>query len=261
MGIKKNTIAVIIALGLCAGACSGSGNPGNTIFQVSTIDALLSGLFDGSVPLQELKKQGNFGIGTFHALDGEMVMLNGSLYQIKADGKVYTPETSTTTPFATVCNFRADGKGLILPDTTFITFATMFDKAYPNKNLFYAIIIKGTFTTMKTRSVPRQVKPYPALIEVTKHQPEFVMNNVSGTIVGFRCPDYVKGINVPGYHLHFISDDRSSGGHVLSFELKEGTYETDIIDHYTMVLPSGSAVFARTNLSRDRSAELQKVEK
>ena len=51
--------------------------PQNVVYQESTVDALLSGVYDGELPLEQLRKHGHFGIGTFDRLDGEMVLLDG----------------------------------------------------------------------------------------------------------------------------------------------------------------------------------------
>jgi len=72
---------------------------------------------------------------------------------------------------------------------------------------------------------------------------------------------YVKGINVPGYHLHFISDDKTKGGHILKFELLNGECEIDILNQYFLTLPVDDKEFAETNLSINRSKELDEVEK
>ena len=114
---------------------------------------------------------------------------------------------------------------------------------------------------MKTRSIPGQQKPYPPLKEVTSNQPEFIMKSISSTIVGFRCHPYVKGINVPGYHLHFISSDRTQGGHVLSFEIADSKCEIDVLNQYFLTLPVNTKEFAETDLSRNRSKKLKDVER
>lgn len=257
--MKKQILSVVLILGL---VISGYAIPAkNTAVQVSTIDALLAGVYDGEVAYDRLMAEhGDFGIGTFDGLDGEMVLLNGTLYQVRADGKVYHPDTTVHTPFATVCRFAPDKTMPIGPGTTFDALKTILDTQGPNQNLFYAIKLTGTFRQMKTRSVPGQKKPYPPLEVVTSNQPEFEMTDISGTIVGFRCPPYVKGINVPGYHLHFISDDETSGGHILSFEIDSATCEIDLLDRYYLILPGNTEGFAETDLSRDRSQELEEVE-
>ncbi|MBN2453564.1 MAG: acetolactate decarboxylase [Candidatus Omnitrophica bacterium] len=233
----------------------------NTITQVSTIDALLAGSYDGVMSCGELLKYGDFGIGTFDRLEGEMIILDDRVFQVKSDGLVYSPSLSILTPFASVGYFVPDKRFDLPPGADLHGAEDAIDTAVPNKNIFLALKIHGTFRYMKTRSVPLQDKPYPALTEVTKNQPVFEISDVSGTIVGFRCPDYVKGINVPGYHFHFISDDLKKGGHVLDFTLKEGTVEADLCGRYLLILPDDGKGLEGLDLSRDRSAELQKVER
>ncbi|MCK5739896.1 acetolactate decarboxylase, partial [bacterium] len=130
----------------------------------------------------------------------------------------------------------------------------------PSLNRFYAIQVHGTFSFIKTRSVPRQTEPYPPLAEVAKTQPEFEYEQTTGTLAGFRCPAFVKGINVPGYHLHFLSDDHQTGGHVLAFTLAHGTVQLDETTDFQLRLPEGAA-FEQTDLTNDQTAALEKVEK
>jgi acetolactate decarboxylase len=205
-------------------------------------------------------KHGDFGIGTFDRIDGEMLVLEGIIYQVKGDGKVYKPDSNCKTPFATVCHFNPKQTITIDRSTDYKRLETVIDAAVPNQNLFCAIRITGQFRSMKTRSVPAQERPYAPLKEVTANQPEFDMNNIFGTIVGFRCPPYVDGINVQGYHLHFISRERNQGGHVLSFEILEGTCDIDLLDQFSLRLPH-TKDFAETDLLKDRNRELKDVER
>ena len=233
----------------------------NTLTQVSTIDALLAGVYDGHMSCKELVEHGDFGIGTFSGLDGEMILLGGDLYQIRSDGKVYKPDLRITTPFAAVVQFKPDMNFQGSTGMTFHDLERIIDEKAPNKNVFCGIKVKGTFSKMTTRSVPKQKRPYPPLVEVTKDQPVFHIENISGTIVGFRCPPYVKGINVPGYHLHFLSDDLRSGGHILEFTAVKTGIEVDICNKFFLVLPEKEGDFGRADLRRDRSMELESVEK
>lgn len=222
--------------------------------------ALLAGAYDGNMTCRQLLKHGDLGLGTFDHLDGEMAILNGKVYQIKADGNVYTPSETITTPFASVCEFNPDYSLPLKRGTDYEALKTYVNNVIPNQNVFCAIKITGIFKRMKTRSVPRQQKPYPPLAEVTKNQPVFDMENISGTIVGFRCPPFVKGINVPGYHLHFISDDRRKGGHILAFELISGVCQMDICNRFLLILPEKGEGLGHLDLSKDRSTELEHVE-
>jgi acetolactate decarboxylase len=248
-------------LGLCLLLAGCTVPTTDIVFQTSTIDALLAGVYDGDLSCHDLLEHGDFGIGTFDHLDGEMIVLDGEIYQVKADGKVYRPDLSMKTPFATVCQFESDSHVPLQPGSNYAAVEVQLNSTAPNQNLFYGIKIKGDFKYMKTRSVPGQQKPYPPLKEVTRDQPEFEMSNISGTIVGFRSPAFVKGINVPGYHLHFISDDRTRGGHILKFEMTRGSCEIDVLEHYFLRLPVNTPAFAEADLSQDRSSELEDVEK
>lgn len=233
----------------------------DTVMQVSTIDALVAGLYDGTMSCDQLLQYGDFGIGTFDRLEGEMLVVDGTVYQVKVDGTVDTANGKITTPFAAVCRFGADDTIALKKGLNFKEMEKEMDASISNKNLFYAIKITGTFSYMKTRSVPAQNKPYPPLAEVTKHQRVFEMKNVAGTIVGFRCPPYVQGINVPGYHLHFISDDRQQGGHILDLETETGTCAIDRCNRFLLVLPTKGDAFQEVDLSKDRSKELYQIEK
>lgn len=250
----------ILCLSLLLFSCSSS-KPKATITQASTIDALLAGVYDGELTCGDLLKKGNFGLGTFDALDGEMLVLDGVVYQTKSDGKVYCPDHSLKTPFACVSHFEPDTQVELTTGLDFKSFEKLFDEKFPKKNLFNAIKITGEFKSVLTRAVQAQTKPYPSLAEATKTQPEFTMENIRGTLVGFRCPSYVKGINVPGYHLHFLSEDKTKGGHVLNFEVKEALCEVQTCHEFTILLPKGESDFDQVDLSADRSHELEQVER
>lgn len=229
-----------------------------SVVQVSTIDALMQGVYDGTTTLGELSKWGDFGIGTFNTLDGEMLLANGKFYQIKADGHIYKPATTVQTPFSTVTFFNPE-ISYNVTSFTYNKLKTTIDSLMLSPNLFYAINLHGTFYSIKTRSVPAQTKPYPPLVEVTANQPEFEAQSVTGTLSGFYCPPFVTGINVPGYHLHFVSDDENFGGHVLEFELEDGKLNLDQINNFRLILP-GEGGFLDTDLTDDLSGDLEDVE-
>jgi acetolactate decarboxylase len=256
--IRKSWLAGWLAVCAVVAGCAGPAQ--HTVFQTSTIDALLAGVYDGDLTLRELRRHGDFGIGTYDNLDGEMVLLEGEFHQIKADGRVYSPDLDGETPFAAVCRFRG-GRPLAVPGgLDMAAVEAWIDEQAPNPNLFYAIRIDGHFKTMRTRSVPAQERPYPPLKDVAATQPVFDRDNIPGTIVGFRCPPFVAGVNVPGYHLHFISQDRSFGGHILAFETLTGQAQVLELDRFAMKLPR-TEDFAGVDLARDRQQELKGVEK
>ena len=237
-----------------------SGNSSDVLYQVSTIDALLQGVFDGILPVSEIETHGDFGIGTFDGLEGEMLALDGSYYQIKSDGIAYLVSGETTTPFATVTHFENDENFWIEEPANLTELQAIIDLKLPSENLFYAVKVDGNLSYVKARSVPRQEKPYPKLADAVATQSVFEFENVSGTLVGFRTPEYVKGVNVPGYHLHFITADRSAGGHVLDLEIENGEATLDITRVFLMELPD-SGDFYNVELGQDLQSDMEKVEK
>lgn len=259
-GLPVFLLVCLLCTPLFACSSSASGQYAETLTQVSTIDALMEGVYDGVISCGELKKYGNFGIGTFHALDGEMVVLDGKVYQVKYDGAATVASDSVGVPFAAVTYFdtdREEGLAAALDNTA---FQTWLDGILPSKNIFIAIKIEGSFTYVKTRSVPAQEKPYPALADVVKDQSVFEFNDVTGTIVGFRCPQYVNGVNVPGYHLHFLTDDRRAGGHVLEFMTDQATASLDYTSEFFMLLPGDDSAFHSLEFGKDNQEELEEIE-
>jgi acetolactate decarboxylase len=231
----------------------------DTLFQTSTISALMQGVYDGTMTFKDLGEHGDFGIGTVQALDGEMIGLDGKFYQVKSNGIAYRVSDSMKTPFAEVAFFKPE-ETIALNGTSNLTgLEGRLDSSLVTKNLFYGIRIEGLFDYVKTRSVPMQSKPYPPLSEAAKAQKIFEFHNVKGTIVGFRCPDYIQGVNVPGYNLHFITLDRSAGGHLLDFNLENASVSIESFSELNLALPENEE-FYQANLSENTQASLAKVE-
>ena len=211
----------------------------HTLFQTSTIDALLDGNYDGDVSFAELEERGDFGLGTLEALDGEMIALDGDFYQIRADGKAHGVDRKTKTPFAVVTFFEPGNAHPLDTATDLSDLSALVDGLTRNTSICCAIRVDGHFEYVRTRSVPRQRKPYPPLVEVVRNQPVFELHDARGSLVGFRFPDYAQGLNVAGYHFHFITADRSAGGHVLECRLTAGELRIDREGDLRVELPSG----------------------
>ena len=234
-------IATIFALAviLVPGSAATSND---TMFQTSTINALMQGVYDGNTTFKELRSYGDFGLGTVQALDG-----------------AYRLNDSMKTTFAEVTFFKPE-ETIELNGTHNLTqLENYVDGKLVTKNLFYAIRIDGTFDYVETRSVPVQSKPYPLLSEAIKAQKIFEFHNITGTIVGFMCPAYVGGINVPGYHMHFITANRSAGGHVLDIRLGNASVKVDDLSELEMVLPNIEE-FYEADLSGNQQATVKNVE-
>ncbi len=253
-------IAFSAGLMLASPPAGGEGER-DVLYQVSTIDALLQGVYDGVAPIDDLARHGDFGVGCFDTLDGELIGLDGVWYRVPADGRVRPVAGDVTVPFASATFFEPD---ITLPldgPVTFTGCEARLDAAIPSENLFYAVRIDGTFASVTARSEPAQEKPYRPLADVIEEEEViFHLENVGGTVVGFRTPVLAQGVNIPGYHLHFITDDRTAGGHILDFSLRNGTAGIDVTPDFLMRLPT-SGDFCTTDLTLDQQEALENVEK
>ena len=187
----------------------------HVLFQASTIGALLDGAYDGDLSFAELAEHGDLGLGTLNGLDGEMIALDGCFYRADVDGGVEQVPADERTPFAVVACFEPTIDEWIEGPLDHEDLLARLDRLIPAGAASCAIRLDGRFESVRARSVPRQSPPYRPLTEVVAEQHVFELTNVEGTMLGFRFPDYAEGIEVSGYHLHFIDADRSRGGHVL----------------------------------------------
>ncbi|MEW6554887.1 MAG: acetolactate decarboxylase [Actinomycetota bacterium] len=208
-----------------------------TFYQVSTLGALKSGFYDGVVSYAELGKHGDTGIGTLEGLDGEMIAVDGSFYQIRYDGTVHAIDGSAITPFAMVTFFDRDREITPPAGLDYAGLQDLLNANLPSENVFYAIRIEGRFEHVRARSVPAQEKPYPPLSEAIAAQAVFELDDVEGTMVGFWCPSYMGDINAPGYHLHFLTAGQGAGGHVLDLLLGEVRVYLDETPGFLLQLP------------------------
>ncbi len=236
------SLAAMVLLLACSCAGLGPTVGRDTVSQTSTITALLEGCYDGVETCGALKERGDLGIGTFDRLDGEMILLDGAVYQARADGAVLRAPDSARVPFASVTRFGTPPMKVLGACGDLDALKAKLDALRPEGgNLFYAIRVEGVFDRVKFRSVPAQTKPYPKLTEVAARQPVFEKSGIRGTLVGFWCPEYAKTLNLAGYHLHFISDDRKSGGHLLGCTLREGWAAAEAKHELRLNLPRNEA--------------------
>jgi acetolactate decarboxylase len=189
-----------------------------------------------------------------------MVTLDGICYQIKADGKAYRVNSAIKTPFAAVTFFDTDIKVICKDTLNLDQLQQKIDSLIPSVNYIYAVKITGFFINATARSVQSQKPPYRPLVEVTRDQPVFSFTNTKGTLVGFRCPQYVNGLNVPGFHLHLLTEDGKAGGHLLSLTADSITVEIDQSDSYRVMLPHDKE-FSSAELTNNKKGELKKVER
>lgn len=273
MGIR-NSIKAVAVCTLAAAMLSGCGSVSNSsssvlqkdtecMYQVATLQSLMQGYYSTVTTAKDLKTHGDIGLGTFENCNGEMIMLNGKIYQALSTGELKEVDDSTGIPFASVTEFEMDLSQKLENISDIDSLKnTLTKKISGHENTMCAVKISGSFNNVKFRSEnPIPENKNISLSEWLKdNQVEWTKSNISGTIVAVYFPNYLDGINTPGWHLHFVSDDLTCGGHLLEVNLKSGKAEYDITNEYKIVLPD-TQKFQNLDLTLDQKADIQKVEK
>jgi acetolactate decarboxylase len=232
--------------------------PVHTLFQVSTSGALVQGIYARAVSSSFLLNYGDFGLGTFDNLDGEMVVLDGNIYQVRSDGTVNRIVDDTGTPFAVVVHFLADQDQTIENAPTFDELTKLCDQYRDSENLFYAFRIDGHFEHVHTRAMKATLDGLP-LAKAAAIQPEFDFRDINGTLVGLWSPQFSSALNVAGYHFHFLSEDRTKGGHLLQCNGRNLRIRVERLNEFHLSLPE-SEEFLRADLTKDTAKELAYAE-
>jgi acetolactate decarboxylase len=230
----------------------------HTLYQVSTATALVEGIYQGAVRVGTLREHGDLGLGTFEELDGEMVIVDGHFFQARCDGSVREVDDDVLTPFAVITRFSAEMAVTLEQCQDMSHLTSCFDGLRKSDNLFYALRVDGTFEYVRTRAMCRTQEGVP-LIEAAATQPEFEFHNVTGTLVGFWTPEYARTLNVPGYHLHFLSSDKRCSGHLLQCSGAKLWLMIQREGSYHVALPETEG-FLKADLRRDPTPDLAKAE-
>ncbi|EKD16913.1 uncharacterized protein L3040_001194 [Drepanopeziza brunnea f. sp. 'multigermtubi'] len=233
----------------------------NEVYQFSIISALMSGLASASssMPVSTLLTHGNFGLGTFEQMDGEMIVLDSEAYQFHADGSTHLASGAQLVPFAMVADFQpalarpiaVASKGSLLAE---------LEQAFPSaRNAFVLFRLVGRFGRVKVRAIHKQAYEGQPLAELAEGQAVREFVRVEGTVVGIRSPGWSEGVSVVGVHAHFIDVGRRFGGHILELEGDgEVGFEGVVAERFHVEVP-GSTEFGERELDLDRAA-IQKAE-
>jgi len=209
-----------------------------TFFHYSIWGAFVNKVFEGDLSVAEMKKRGDIGLGSYTLLEGELVMLDGIPYRIEETGVVSIPKDEDKIVYANTAFFDQDASFEIPEVNNYEMLRQIIRDRLPSLNYFYAFKITGDFESMKCGGLARQEPPFKDGLDVLiPNRPVFERQNFKGTLAGFYCPGFIGDINVEGFHLHFISDDKQFGGHAMEFQAKDLHVEIDKMKQYTFVLP------------------------
>jgi acetolactate decarboxylase len=234
------------------------GVPHHTLYQVSTATALVEGVYQGAVRVGTLREHGDLGLGTFENLDGEMVVVDGQFFQVRSDGSVRECDDHVLSPFAVVTRFAPETEVSLGPCPDLSHLTARFDALRHSDNVFFALRVDGHFDYVHARAMCKTEEGVP-LVRAAAVQPEFEFRDVAGTLVGFWTPEYAKTLNVPGYHLHFLSADRKSGGHLLACRGSNLRLQIQREVVLALALPE-TEDFLKADLRRDPTTDLARAE-
>lgn len=230
----------------------------HAVTQFAVLDALLAGAYESGMPVADVRRRGNFGLGCLDALGGEVIVLDGELFECTTDGSPTRLSDAETLPFVDVCDFPA-----VVPRAAsaldLAGFTAHVEDLLVSRNLFHAVRWDGVVAEVRTRVTPRQRRPFPPLAEVARHQVETVTAGRRGTLAGFWAPAIYQGITVAGLHLHFLSDDRLIGGHVLDVTVGTGELRLAAFARLHLHLPTDD-LFLRTELTHADDHRIVAVE-
>ena len=230
-------LVMVFVIATCMTGNAAPAEPKDTLYQVSTVTGLEHGIFFPTTTVGDLRQRGDTGVGAFEAMDGEMILLNGKAYNAEYSGKVFPVDDKTLITYSAVAFMNPNAKVVLSNLTGYAALQKSLVNGLPNPNIFYVFKIHGNFSYMKIRSTAKQELPYPGLATVVANQSVFEFKNITGTLVGVRCPEYIKGVYAPGFHLHFISDDLQKGGHVLDVNVSDASAEVGYLTQMHLSLP------------------------
>lgn len=234
------------------------GHAPRALYVTAPVNALIEGIYQEDTSIADILQHGDFGLGTFNHLDGEMVVLDGQVYQLKSDGNAYRVSVDTKTPYACVNFFSPDSEEKIDQELDFPGLTRLLERMIPSPNMIYALRIEGRFGYIKTRSVPRQDN-YRPLVEVAREQPEFEYRALDGVMTGYWTPTFMESLTVPGYHLHFLSADRRHGGHLLACKTAGVRIALQHLPRLEVGLPV-SLDYLTAEFTRDLGSDLEEAE-
>jgi acetolactate decarboxylase len=232
--------------------------PVHTLFQVSISGALVAGVYDREVSVKSILEHGDFGLGTFANLDGEMVVLDGRVYQVQGTGRVSEAAPDAGAPFAVVTQFSPQIDVETEPVASFKDLEGCCDKYRNSGNIFYAVRLDGHFRRVRTRAV-NPPQPGTRLVDAAKAQSEFSFSDIDGTLIGLWSPGFSSAFSIAGYHFHFLSKDRRHGGHLLDVEAGPLRLKVEALTDFHLALPESEA-FLKADLSKNTAEELAYAE-
>jgi acetolactate decarboxylase len=218
------------------------------IYFNSVTKALFENVLNSNKTIEYVKGHGDFGIGTIEALDGELIVLDGKAYTVRGDGVACKISDKSKTPITIITHFKKDIE-IKSENINFLEFQNIINGTLPSQNLLYSIKVQGTFINVKLRGIDKQIKPYLPISEIIKKGITHDYTELKGVLVGFKIPNYLENISVPGFHFHFIDNTYRKGGHLYYSDFKIIHIEIGVFHNFIVELDD-STDFYNANINK-----------
>ncbi|KAJ5938188.1 alpha-acetolactate decarboxylase [Penicillium verhagenii] len=221
----------------------------NHLYQYSILSALMHGICREGTTVANILAHGDHGLGTTAGLNGEIIIIDNDVYHFPPDGKLVKVKATDIIPFVMVTKFEPT----LTKHPISLSLSTLFHELSPllpaSQNSFLSIRVDALFTRVTFRVIPAQSKPRESLSELAKRQEIRRLIKTRGVLFGFWSPGFTSGFSVAGFHLHFLSEDRTQGGHVMEFNAEDVDLRAAAISHYNVEFPA-SGGFRMSLLAR-----------
>lgn len=187
--------------------------------QTRTAGRLFSGDFSASATAGQEFGGSRLGLGVMHDLEGEVVSLNGRTWRIPINGTPVVVADEEGIAFGVAAHGGREHAVDIPPDLDTDGILAAIDAFLRHGHVDHELVVcavelEGDFVDVTLRTVAPPTHGHETLGEIIDDETRFRFPVWRGTLVGFRFPDHTDGDTIPGLHLHGLSEDRSSGGHV-----------------------------------------------
>ena len=200
--------------------------------QFNSFFTLINGDFGQGFAVQQVAATNNIGVGTFVHGDGELIIMDDEVYQIRNNNKVIKlnpNDTITKIPFASCAKFRpTDIIKITGPIQPWKNVLERLEQTVCGKNC--VIVLRAKFANVKLRSFNKVLPPYPKLEKWEENQTVTHYQNIAMDCAIFKSFKSFEGQLSLAWHGHCINKNQEVGGHILDAALTEGVAEIMYID-------------------------------
>jgi len=242
LALSLSSLGALVA---CDGGTSAMHGKNAVLYHASFRGAYQAGVYEGVIPMDRLRRHGDFGLGATDGNDGELVALGGTFWRSRADGTMSELSPDDASPYAMMTFFRPERSLHFTGPLTNEELEKKLDLELDPGHRIYAVRIRGRFAHVEAGNSDKQERPYRPLEDVLREYRYRDFESSRGTLVGFRCPAYMQRFDRVGYHFHYLADDRKGGGHVRAYAVDDVEVSIQELSGFTIEQPVRGEFYER----------------